>query len=151
LGFDKIGDQLRDVVISKPKLVTLPLKIVADVRFCLKDFLNFDEKQIKHFVVKYPKLFTKDFKILEANHNYLTKVVKLSNEQIATYIPILQVPLLTIKTRYAFLKHLNRVQFDVTKPNFVSIKNMVEADETVFMKKYAKCSQEEYDNFLKTT
>lgn len=101
-------------------------------------------------MVKYPKLFTKDFKILEANHSYLTKVVKLSNEQLASYVPVLQAPLQLIRTRYAFLKHLGRVQFDVTKPNFISIKHMIEPDEEKFMTKYAKCSRQEYEDFLKT-
>lgn len=148
--FNLTGSQLREIIISRPKLVTLPLKMVADVRFCLKDFLNFDEKQIKHFIIKYPKLFTKDFQIIEANHNYLTRVIKLTNEQIATYAPILQVPLQLLRTRYSFLKHLNRIQFDVTQPNFISVKNMVEHDEEKFLNKFAKTTENEYREFLKT-
>ena len=140
---------MREVVISRPKLITLPLKIAADVKFCLKDFLNFNEKQIKHFIMKYPKLFTKDFQIIEANYNYLTKVIKLTNDEIASYSPILQAPLLLIKSRYCFLKHLDRVQFDVTKPNFISIKNMIEHDENKFLNKYAKSTKESYQKFLK--
>lgn len=141
---------MREVVIGKPKLVTLPLKIVADVNLCLRDFLGFEENQIKNFMVKFPKLFTKDFQIIEANYNYLTKVIKLTNSDLATYVPILQTPLSLIRTRYAFLKHLDRIQFDVTKPNFVSIKNMVENDQEKFLKKYAKSTEEELNKFLKT-
>ena len=148
--FNLKGDQLRTIVIDKPKLITLPLKIAADVKFCLKEFLNFDDQDIKRFIIKFPKLFTKDFKIIEANYNYLTQVVKLTNEQIASYVPILQVPLVLIKTRYAFLKHLDRVQFDPTKPNFISIKNMIEHDEFIFLEKYAKAKTADYQKFLKT-
>ncbi len=140
---------MRELVISKPKLVTLPLKIISDVRFCLKDFLGFDTNKINDFIVKYPKLFTKDIQILQSNYTYLTRVVKLSNEQIATYIPVLQTPLNLLKTRYAFLKHLGRLQFDVAKPNFISIKNMVDHDEKKFLSKYAKSTEEEYKNFMK--
>ncbi len=119
------------------------------MRFCLKDFLGFDNDQIRNFILKYPKLFTKDFQILQSNYTYLTQVIKLSNDQIATYIPVLQTPLSLLKTRYAFLKHLGRLQFDVSKPNFVSIKNMVEHDEKKFLYKYAKSTENEYNTFLK--
>ena len=95
-------------------------------------------------------MFTKDFKIIEANYSYLTKVMKLTDEQIESYPPILQTPLLLIKTRYAFLKHLNRVQFDPTLPGFISIKNFVDPYESNFLEKYAKTTPEEYQNFLKT-
>lgn len=145
-----LGNELRDVIISKPKLVTLPLKIVADVRFCLKDFLSFNDDQIKSFMIRFPKLFTKDFQLIETNYNYLTNVIKLNNEQISTYVPVLQTPLNLLRTRYAFLVSLNRIQFDVAKPNFISIKNMVDHDESKFLKKYAKATNEEYQNFLKT-
>lgn len=148
--FNLTGNQLREVIISKPKLVTLPLKIIADARFCLKDFLGFDDTQIKYFMTKNPKLFTKHYQILEANYNYLTKVIKLSNQQIASYSPILHAPLNLVRTRYAFLKNVNRVQFDVTQPNFISIKSMVEHDEKKFLEKYAKCSEDDYNHFLKT-
>ena len=148
--FDLQGSELRDVVISRPKLVTLPHKIISDVKFFLKDFLSFNDATLKHFMKTYPKLFTKDFKILEANYNYITQVLKLNNEQILSHPPILQVPLYLIKTRYSFLKSLNRVQFDPTLPNFISVKNMIQTEDKEFIHKYAKSSLQEFQKFLKT-
>jgi hypothetical protein len=144
------GADLRQIVSSRPKLITLPLKIASDVRFCLKDFLSFSDNTIRRFIKTYPKLFTKDFKIIEANYSYLTKVMNLTDAQIESYPPILQTPLLLIKTRYAFLKKLNRVQFDPTQPGFISIKNLVDPYESNFIEKYAKTTLQEYQDFLKT-
>lgn len=148
--FNLTGSELRDIVTSRPKLITLPLKIASDVKFCLKDFLSFSDNTIKRLIKTYPKLFTKDFKIIEANYNYLTKVIKLTDQQIETYPPILQTPLLLVRTRYSFLRQLNRVQFDPTLPNYISIKNMIEHDEAKFLEKYAKSTLEDYKKFLKT-
>ena len=36
--FDLTASELRQIVHSRPKLITLPLKIISDVRFCLKEF-----------------------------------------------------------------------------------------------------------------
>jgi len=148
--FDLTASELRQIVYSRPKLITLPLKIASDVRFCLKDYLSFDDSKIKTLIKTYPKLFTKDFKIIEANYNYITKVMKLNEQQIVSYPPILQAPLLLIKTRYAFLKHLERLQFDPTLPNYISVKRLIEPIETKFVEKYAKSNLIEYKNFLKS-
>ncbi len=76
--------------------------------------------------------------------------MNLTDAQIESYPPILQTPLLLIKTRYAFLKKLNRVQFDPTQPGFISIKNLVDPYESNFIEKYAKTTLQEYQDFLKT-
>jgi mTERF domain-containing protein len=148
--FDLTASELRQIVHSRPKLITLPLKIISDVRFCLKEFLSFSDSTIKSFIKTYPKLFTKDFKIIEANYNYITKVMKLSDQQIINYPPILQAPLLLIKTRYAFLKHLDRLQFDPTLSNYIPVKSIIEPIETKFVEKYAKSNIIEYKKFLKS-
>lgn len=144
------GSELRQIVTQRPKLVTLPLKIASDVRFALKEFLSYSDESIKRLIKIYPKLFTKDFKIIEANFNYLTSVLKLTNQQIESYPPILQTPLLLIRTRYAFLKHLKRVQFDPTLPNYISLKSMIEPDEAKFIANLRESSLDEYKKFLKT-
>ena len=135
---------------NRPKLVTLPLKLVADVKFCLKEYLELDDRVIRGIIKSFPKLFTKDFKIIQTNFNYLVQVMKLKPEEIALYPPILQAPLVLLKSRYAYLKHLNRVQFDPTQPNFISLSNLALHDEQAFCEKFAKATIEEYKKFLKT-
>jgi hypothetical protein len=76
--------------------------------------------------------------------------MKLTHDQIATYPPILQCPLILIKSRYTYLKHLNRLQFDPTLPNFVSLKSLCEPFDSKFCKNTAKTSLNEYKIFLKS-
>jgi mTERF domain-containing protein len=148
--FKMNGAQVREVVSTRPKLVTLPLKIPSDVRFCLKDFICYDDQTIKTFLLTYPRLFTKDFKQIESNFIFLTQVIKLTHEQIATYPPILNCPLIRLKSRFAYLKHLNRLQFDPTQPNFVSVKAFDEPNDEVFCTNTAKTSLDDFNKFLKT-
>ena len=142
--------QQRASVTQRPKLITLPLKIVADMRFALIDFMCFDKATVRRFFVDYPRLFTKEHAQVEANFIYLTQVIKLTHEQIAHYPPILCASLLLVKTRYALLKKLDKLQFDPTQAGFVSLKALVEPVNESFCKKTAKITLDEYDKFLKS-
>ncbi|CAF0768903.1 unnamed protein product [Brachionus calyciflorus] len=148
--FNLTGNELRSIVTEKPKLVTLPLKVAHKVKFGLTDFLSYSPESLKNLLLKYPKLFTKDFENLESNFIFLTQVVKLTHEDIEQYPAILVCPLQTLKSRYAFLKSLDRIQFDPTKPNFISLKALCEPDEKVFCNKTARSSVDEFKKFLKT-
>ena len=148
--FGLTGNELRQIVTEKPKLVTLPLQIPAKIKFSLKNFLDYNAEDIKRLLIRFPKLFTKEFSVIEANFVYLTRVVKLTHDEIASYPPILQVPLHLLKSRYAYLKFLDRVQFDPTKPNFISLKKLIEPEDAVFCEKSAKTSLNEYMKFLKS-
>jgi mTERF domain-containing protein len=144
------GQEVRDIVTSRPKLVTLPLKVASDVRFILKDFLTFDDAKLKLFIKQYPKMFTKNFKTIESNFIFLTQVMKLKHEEISTCPQILVASLLELKSRYSFLKHLDRLQFDPTKPNFISLKSLIDSDDESFCKRVSKTTLDEYKRFLKT-
>ena len=135
---------------TKPKLALVVEKAIADVKFCLKEFMQYDEEAIRSALKAYPGLFLKNYKLLQTNFNYFVQVMKLEPSQILTYPPMLQVPLITIKSRYAFLKHLKRDQFDPTKPNFVSFNNLLIPNDNEFCEKFAKTTITEYRKFLKT-
>ena len=147
--FKLTGDELRQMVTDKPKLVTLSQK-AAKVRFGLKEILGYDDETIKKIIVVYPRLLTLQFQTIEANFVYLTQVAKLTPDDIVFYPPVLKVSLIMLKSRYAYLKYLDRVQFDPSKPNYVSLKQLVEPDDEVFCEKTAKTSLNEYKKFLKT-
>ena len=135
---------------EKPKLITLPLNVPSKIKFSLKEFLCYNETIIKQFLITFPKMFTKQFQIIESNFVYLTQVCKLTDSFIATHPAILVTPLHMLKSRYAYLKSLDRTQFDPTQANFVSLKNLIEHDDAEFCAKTAKTSLNEYKRFLKT-
>lgn len=148
--FGLTGAELRQVVIEKPKLVTLPTVIAQKVKFGVTDFLDYSPKSLKSLLLKYPKLFTKKFEQIEANFIFLTQVAKLIHQDIELYPAALVFPLQTLKARFAFLKSLDRVQFDPTKANFISLKALCEPIDKVFCTRTAKTSFDEYRKFLKS-
>lgn len=97
-----------------------------------------------------PKIFTKDYAIIQANFTFLSQVVKLTHTDIAAYPPILFAPLVLLKSRYSYLKHLDKLQLDPTKPNFVTLKCLNEPDDAVFCRRTARTTLDEYKKFLKT-
>ena len=148
--FQLNGQQVREIMCHMPKLVVLPLKVAADCKFLLREFLTFDNETIKSFLLLYPRMFTKNFQTIESNFNFLTQVAKLKHEDIAAYPQILTESLLLLKSRYSYLKHLNRLQFDPTEPNYVSLKSMADNNDEYFCKRVAKTSLDEYKKFLRS-
>jgi mTERF domain-containing protein len=148
--FGLTGSELRKIVTDRPKLATLPAKIIADMRFGLKEFLEFDDESIRTMMKSCSKLFTKDYASVQANFTFLTQVAKFTRADIAFYPAVLQVSYVLLKTRYAYLKHLDRLQFDPTKPNYVSLKMMVEHDDREFCQRVAKTSVDDFNKFLRT-
>lgn len=148
--FGLSGAELRRVVVEKPKLVTLPTVIAQKIKFGITDFLDYSPQSLKSLLLKYPKLFTKKFEQIEANFIFLTQVAKLVHQDIELYPAALVFPLQTLKARFAFLKSLDKVQFDPTKANFTSLKALCEPDDKVFCTRTAKTSYDEYRKFLKS-
>ncbi len=144
------GNEVRAVMSAMPKLVILPLKVMHDNRFMLKDIMTYDDATIKSFMINYPRLFTKNFQTIEANFVFLTQVAKLTHEDVAACPHALTESLLLLKSRFSYLKHLDRLQFDPTKPNFVSLRAMISDDDYQFCKRVAKTTLDEYKTFLKT-
>lgn len=148
--FHLTASELREIIVTKPKLAILPLKIANDIRFCLKEALLYDDEQIKYMIKIDPKLFTRDYKLIKPNYNYLIDVFKLNDAQIREYPSSLYFPLVYLKSRFAYLRHLNMVQFDPTKPNFISLKDICEHTNETFCKKITKTSLDQFEKFLKT-
>jgi mTERF domain-containing protein len=148
--FQLSGAELREVIIGIPKLGVIDLKIPADMKFCFKEFLCYSNEQIKTMIKTSPKLFTKNSETIKNCYNFLIDVMKISDSCISECPQVLYMPFVQLRTRYSFLKRLKCNQFDPTKPNFVSLRDICSTDDEFFCKKIAKSSLEEFEKFLKT-
>ena len=144
--------ELRDIMIEQPKLCIIGTKCAFDMKFCFKEVLGYSDDRIKRMIKICPKLFTKEQDKIKNNYYYLADVVKASESSIAECPEILFMPFVTLRSRFSFLKYLKRDQFDPTKPNFVSLRDISEkkVDDAMFCKKVAKSSLEEFTKFLKS-
>lgn len=55
-----------------------------------------------------------------------------------------------LRQRHTFLETLGRAQYDPKNENFIPLKTLVEGTDLEFCTKYAKCSINDFNDFLKT-
>ena len=144
--------ELVNILMEQPKLCIIRTKLASDMKFCFKEILGYSDDRIKSMIKSCPKLFTKEHEKIKNNYYYLTDVMKTKDSNISECPQILFMPLVKLRSRFSFLKHLKRNQFDPTKPNFVSLRDICndKMNEEIFCKKVAKSTIEEYTNFLKS-
>jgi mTERF domain-containing protein, mitochondrial len=150
--FNLDDTEMKSILVEQPKLCIIKTKIPFDMKFCFKEILCYSDDQIKRMIKSCPKLFTKECEKIKNNYYYLTDLMKTKDANIAECPQILYMPLVQLRSRFSFLKHLNRNQFDPTKPNFVSLRDICDKklDDELFCKKVAKSTLEEFTNFLRT-
>lgn len=76
--------------------------------------------------------------------------MKIPHDKILKSPEILTSRLHRLKERHEFLKFIGKVQFDETKPGYISFKSFVEGTDKDFVLNVCKSSVATYDNFLKT-
>lgn len=82
--------------------------------------------------------------------DYAHNVMKLSHKTIALHPLILLCRQHRLKRRHEFLAHLQRDQYDPSKPLYVSPKALVTGKDVDFCTNVAKCSIHTYNLFLKS-
>lgn len=75
--------------------------------------------------------------------------MEISNQDLVKSPEILSGHLHVIRNRHRFLLKYGRAQFDPTLPNYVPLKSFLDGDDNTWCEEYAKCSVEEYNNFLR--
>lgn len=74
----------------------------------------------------------------------------VSQDRISEFPGVLLKRAFVLKERHEYLVHLNRAQYDPTKPNFVSLHDIATTTDQVFCEVCAKTSIDRYNEFLKT-
>ncbi|CAF1039172.1 unnamed protein product [Adineta ricciae] len=139
-----------DFVLRAPKLLTLPLQDISDTYFKMNTHLSFESTELDRLFNQYPKLFIYDYKLIELNFDFLYNEMNLSRERLLDYPPVLKQSFQQLRTRCLYLKYVKRLQFDPTKPNFVSLKDLCMKTNELFCQHVTKTSLRHYLDFMKT-
>ncbi|UJR15260.1 hypothetical protein I4U23_002215 [Adineta vaga] len=139
-----------EFVLRAPKLLTLPLQDISDTYFKMKTHLGFESTDLTRIFNQYPKLFIYDYKLIELNFDFLYNEMNISRQRLLDYPPILKQSFQQLRTRCLYLKYIKRQQFDPTKPNFVSLKDLCMKTNELFCQYVTKTTSEHYLNFMKT-
>jgi len=148
--FHLINNEIHDFVIRAPKLLSLPLQDISNTYFNMHTKLNFEYLELNKLFKQYPKLFIYDYKLIELNFDFLYNEMNISRQRLIDYPPILKQSFQQLRTRCLYLKYLNRQQFDPTKPNFISLKDLCLKTNDLFCQYVTKTSIQHYLNFMKT-
>ena len=148
--FHLTNADMQNFVLRAPKLLTLPLQDISDTYFKMQAQLGFEHVELQKLFQQYPKLFIYDYKLIELNFDFLYNEMNLSRQRLSDYPPILKQSFQQLRTRCLYLKYLQRQQFDPTKPNFVSLKDLCLKTNELFCQHVTKTSIKDYLNFMKT-
>ena len=143
-------NEFHHFVIRAPKLLTLPLQDISNIYFNMNTQLGFEHIELKKLFNLYPKLFQYDYKLIELNFDFLYNEMNISKQHLLDYPPILKQSFQQLRTRCLYLKYLKRAQFDPTKSNFVSLKDLCLKTNQLFCQYVTKTSVQHYLNFMKT-
>jgi hypothetical protein len=148
--FHLTNSTTHDFVIRAPKLLTLPLQDISNTYFKMNTHLAFEHLELQKMFNLYPKLFIYDYKLIELNFDFLYNEMNLSRQRLLDYPPILKQSFQQLRTRCLYLKYLKRQQFDPTKPNYVSLKDLCLKTNDLFCQHAAKTPVKQYLDFMKT-
>ena len=95
-------------------------------------------------------IFFSDPHAIQTRFDYLHNQMGLTHVQILSWPEVLRTRVLTIRPRHMFLQHISRAQYDPTKENFVTLKELVSGRDAEFCRNVAKTPVKQYNEFLKT-
>ncbi|KAF9823021.1 hypothetical protein SFRURICE_018195 [Spodoptera frugiperda] len=144
------GKEVRDLATKQPKLITYNIHSIKCNMFVIKEEMGFEDTEVKELVLAKPKLLMLNQRSLFERFNYIHNVMKISHQTIKQSPEVLMCRKFRIKQRHLFLEKLGRSQYDPQKENYIPIKSLVEDSDTEFCKKFAKCSVNDFNTFLKT-
>lgn len=144
------GDNVRNIVIKLPKLITWPKHSVNLVMFSLKEEMGFNRSEMKRLLLIHPKVYTMSKNHLLQRFNYIHNIMNIDQDRIVLEPQVLSSRLFRIKQRHEYLKYLNQAQYDPTKPNYVSLLKLISGNDSEFCLNVAKTSVEMFNSYLKT-
>uniref|UniRef100_T1JPG1 Transcription termination factor 3, mitochondrial n=1 Tax=Strigamia maritima TaxID=126957 RepID=T1JPG1_STRMM len=144
------GDEVRSAITRQPKLLTWSFIKIKQMHYTTDKELGFSRDERKALFLAKPKLWLASRSHVLERFNYVHNVMAISHEDVTRFPEVLLSRLFRIKERHLYLKSLNRAQYDPTKENYVSLKELVAHDDLDFCKNVARTTTIQFNNFLKT-
>ncbi|CAK9304660.1 unnamed protein product [Gordionus sp. m RMFG-2023] len=148
--FGLSSKDIRLSFLSSPKIIDYNFQLLKLTSMTMIKELNFSKQEIKSIFQEYPLTLMTDRTNLIKRYDYLTNDMGIKRELIVKWPNILTSRSKIIKYRHLFLKYLEKIQYDETKPLYISMKALVSGTDEEFCVQVAKMSVEKYYEFLKT-
>ncbi|CAJ0932011.1 unnamed protein product, partial [Mesorhabditis belari] len=115
--FRLTGDEMRALITKEPRVIQFGIGALERMSKLFKKELKFHPKQAKKILLKDPRVYMLNPKILIETFIYVSRVMRLSNETITEYPLILRCHLSAIRSRHEFLKKLGRASYGQIEEN----------------------------------
>ncbi|XP_047515610.1 transcription termination factor 3, mitochondrial [Pieris napi] len=148
--FALTGNEVRFLATKQPRIITYNLHHISTNTFVIKEEFGFNDGEIKDLLLEKPKIWMMNQRSLLERFNYIHNVMKITHEDIKENATILTYRNFIIKQRHLFLEKLGRAQYNKKKANYVPLAELCSGTDVEFCIKYAKCSVEDFNIFLKT-
>lgn len=144
------GDEVRHVITRGPKLVSYDPKKFQEKMFIIKEACGFTKEEAKQLLISKPKIWMLGARVFKERFDIVHNAMKISHQRIVEFPGVFLKRTFLLRERHEYLVHLNRAQYDPTKPNFVSLEDIATTTDQVFCEMCAKTSIDKYNEFLKT-
>ncbi|KAL5013603.1 hypothetical protein ScPMuIL_007873 [Solemya velum] len=149
-SFKLTGDEVRQVVLKLPKLITWSKDKFKANKFYMKEFLGFSDREMKEMFLACPKVYLTDKYQLGKKFDFLHNKMSICHADLVHWPNIFRCRFHLLKQRHQYLDSLQRAQYDPTKEHFVSLKALVSKTDSEWCEKVARTSVSQYNSFLKT-
>ena len=103
-----------------------------------------------YFCFFFGQIHLPDYEVALHNFTYMTHDMQIPHELILKWPAALSHSTSALKERYKALEALDRIQFDPTKPNFVSLERLLGTTFQEFCDTVLRMPREKVGLFLKT-
>ncbi|XP_017784741.1 PREDICTED: transcription termination factor 3, mitochondrial [Nicrophorus vespilloides] len=148
--FALTGNDIRQLAVQQPKLITYSFKHIKRNAFVLKEEMGFTDDERKEILLKKPNIFMKAQQNMLETFEYLHRDMQISTETISKIPEVLNCRPFRLKQRHMFVKKLGLDQFNPKEPGYISIGTLVSGNDLVFCDQVCKCPIEDYNIFLKS-
>ncbi|KAH8410759.1 hypothetical protein KR222_005556 [Zaprionus bogoriensis] len=148
--FHLSGHDLRLLATKEPRLITYNMEHLRKSVFTLREEMGFSPKELQTLVVRKPRLMMIPPDDLVERFSYAHNDMGLSHAQILQCLEVLASREFRLRERHEFLKLLGRAQYDPQKDLYISPSDVVQGNNSHFVRNVAKSDLETFQLFLKT-
>ncbi|KAI6205463.1 MTERF domain-containing protein 1, mitochondrial [Aphelenchoides besseyi] len=140
--FQLDGNNLRSLIVKEPRITYFGVGPLQRLVLFFNGDLQFQPGDVKKIMFNDPRVFMCDLEHIKLSYNYLSRVMRIENDQIADYPLALRCPLSGLRRRHEFLHRLKLDQYNSELPNYISLQRLLHPSDKKFLS--------DYDRFLKT-
>uniref|UniRef100_A0A915E204 Transcription termination factor 3, mitochondrial n=1 Tax=Ditylenchus dipsaci TaxID=166011 RepID=A0A915E204_9BILA len=143
------GQQIRDMVIKEPRTIMFGLGPIQRLVIMLNTDFGFSKEHLRKILIDDPRLFLCELDSVKVTYHYLTRVMELSNEQIAEYPLVLRCSVAALRRRHEFLLRMKKAQYNQSLPQHTSLENLVHPSDRYFAEEVASSTIAYFNRFVK--